>query len=71
MSYVLMAHTNGDDVIPSQQIPISTSDSRDDLEALRDRREVEREDWLASHSIPWFQQCDVIYKEEIVEVQTV
>lgn len=71
MSYVLVAYTRGDDLIRPKQYNIATADDRWILERLRDERAKEREAYLATHSVPWWQQGDVISREEIQEVQKV
>lgn len=70
MGFVLMSQTTGDDLIPSQQSPVATSEIREQLEVLQAQRAKARELWLGSHAVPDFQQCAVIMNEEIVEVPT-
>lgn len=70
-SFVLIGHTTGDGLIPSQQIPIATSTHRENLESLQTERERERSEWLATHEVSDDQASAVYFKETIVEVRTI
>jgi len=71
IGFVLIARTNGDELIPAKDSVIAASDSRARLELLKEAREEERKAYLAAHPIPWFLEYGIIASERIEEVPRV
>lgn len=70
--YVLIASSTGDELIPSKDTVVATSDCREDLEKLKAKRLKERTEWLATHELPyWTMEGVIIASERIEEVPKV
>lgn len=71
MSFVLVAHTAGDELIPPKIDLVCGSDDRVKLERMMSDRKVEREAWLAGNRVESWQQNAVYWKEEVIEIPTI
>jgi len=71
MSFILIARSTGDELIPPKDTIIATSYSKKRLERLRDDRLKERTEWLATHKLPWWAEECVIAEDRIEEVKDV
>jgi hypothetical protein len=70
MPFVLVSTSTGDGLIPSEKNFVMVSDDREALETERDRRAVERKEWLATHELPWWGDYAVIASEKVEEIPT-
>lgn len=68
--FVLVAHTRGDELLPSQTVLVANSLYRETLEDLRDCRAEFRTTWLAANDVPASQLGTVIAFETIENVMT-
>lgn len=70
MTFILFAHTDGDDLIGSSKTAVASSERLEELEALRDKRADERQAWLDSYGqqVPGWAMAGLVDHETIEEV---
>jgi hypothetical protein len=69
-TFILVAHTTGDELIMSTQKMVMASADKVKLENLRAEREKERKEYLGNTPIPTFAASAIISHETIEEVET-
>ena len=67
MSFILIATSTGDELIPAKDTVVAASNLREPLEDMRIDRAKERAEWLARNPLPWWAQECVIHSERIEE----
>jgi hypothetical protein len=71
MPFVLISQTQGDELIQSKRMNVATSEDRDKLEALIEKRAIERNAYLEKYGDQIPVWADVIEREFIEEVPAV
>ena len=65
--FVIMGYTRGDELIRSSAKPLFADSNRDVCEEKMADITKERDQWLSVNEVPFYAQCSVFSRFEIVE----